>query len=393
MITILFFIVTVLLIIECNSSSNTDISKVNSKSIVPAITTNSTKIKQNKRNSKKSGLCVVSFVNGIYHSEEDWRRISDMLEDIFEEEVRPFYNPSSGWWVKDATSAGFNLVLKPNDLSLARDLAEHLRKLLQELGTKGRVLHIAHSGGAILTYLAAKHHLTAWEKTRIDVLTFGGGRSITHKYFKGRLVNYYARNDPLIIVDQRANRLSKTSSNSTYVEIQDSKHNTTFVFMEGLAKHPITDHSMEGPTYIKALKIEADELKIRIINTEKMIAAERNMVRLLRKQAANVTGQHHFWKNSIDSVFNTTRVTRKSIAKMTGFRGFFSGKYKENKIFNEDEIISMPQSIEINSSVIENSNTTVENQVIPIVSISPSKEFLIECKVKTIDELLFENSR
>lgn len=38
----------------------------------------------------------ISFVNGIYHSEEDWRNITKDLESIFGLEVRPFYNPSSG---------------------------------------------------------------------------------------------------------------------------------------------------------------------------------------------------------------------------------------------------------------------------------------------------------
>ena len=55
--------------------------------------------------------------------------------------------------------------------------------------------------GAIITYLAARYHLTLSERQQIDVITLGGGRSITHKYFKGRIVNYYSSNDPLVIVD------------------------------------------------------------------------------------------------------------------------------------------------------------------------------------------------
>lgn len=38
----------------------------------------------------------ISFVNGIYHSEDDWRNITKDLESTFGLEVRPFYNPSSG---------------------------------------------------------------------------------------------------------------------------------------------------------------------------------------------------------------------------------------------------------------------------------------------------------
>ena len=38
----------------------------------------------------------ISFVNGIFHSEDEWRRITEDLEATFGLEVRPFYNPSSG---------------------------------------------------------------------------------------------------------------------------------------------------------------------------------------------------------------------------------------------------------------------------------------------------------
>lgn len=35
---------------------------------------------------------------------------------------------------------------------------------------KGRVLHIAHSGGALITYLAAQHHLTERYRRRFPAL-------------------------------------------------------------------------------------------------------------------------------------------------------------------------------------------------------------------------------
>lgn len=158
-------------------------------------------------------------------------------------QVRSFYNPSSGWWITDASKAGYHLLRKPaNDtiaqgelvptvvvqlllpvlltfwsllqLSYHRDpclrcsvtfrarnspqvfsanynpplvrclsptvipmptkplapsiphersrvaaLGEHLAQAVEDVG-RGRVLHIAHSGGALITYLAAQHHLT-----------------------------------------------------------------------------------------------------------------------------------------------------------------------------------------------------------------------------------------
>jgi hypothetical protein len=69
----------------------------------------------------------------------------------------------------------------------------------------GRILHIAHSGGAIITYLAAKYHLSSEERSKIDVVTLGAGRSLTRKYFSGKVINYYTRNDPCLLIDQRGN--------------------------------------------------------------------------------------------------------------------------------------------------------------------------------------------
>ena len=208
---------------------------------------------------------VICFVNGIHHSVEDCRVVATRLGEIFGDEVRAFYNPSTGVWLSDVSRAGLELFTKPGDLVIAKGLALHLRKALKDVGTQGRVLHMAHSGGAIMTYLAAKHHLTREETDRIDLVTFGGGRSITRKYFGGgRIVNYYSRNDPLLMVDGRAQTLFKlankisnnhnqnnhnnqnshnvteqskqsSNSNNNYTEVRDLKHNTTFIFLNALA--------------------------------------------------------------------------------------------------------------------------------------------------------------
>lgn len=274
---------------------------------------------------------VITFVNGIYHSIQDWKNISADIQQLFGASVRPFYNPSSGWWVRDATRAGYNLALRPCDLELSRELAEHLRTALQEVEPNGRVLHIAHSGGAILTYLAARHHLSRSEKGRIDIITLGGGKSITRKYFPGRVCNYYSRNDPLAILDNRAAKLMRRTHNRTYAEIRDAKHNTTFVFLAAQANHPIVDHSMLGPTYRYALSLEAaafkDRLAALLAYRVQQLLRERNRLRLLRKRAASLTGWHHFWdRQAYPATTNWIRRVRKFSAKTTGKRGYFSGK-------------------------------------------------------------------
>lgn len=284
---------------------------------------------------------VVSFVNGIYHTEAEWQEICDELKVLFNQpEIRPFYNPSSGFWMRDALGAGYELVRRPNDLLSARKLAAHLRNALKEVGPNGRVLHLAHSGGAILTYLAAKYHLSVAETDRIDVTTFGGGRSITQKYFKGRIVNYYARNDPLVLLDRRAGQLVKRvpglpsdrANITTYppCEVKDRKHNTSFVFLRGVANNPIFDHSMTGPTYLGALKLEAEDFLQRMARLKATEFSEAGVIRKFRKQASELTGMHHFWGDvAIDAEVQFRRA-RKQAASVTGFHGFFSGKRRRH---------------------------------------------------------------
>jgi hypothetical protein len=307
---------------------------------------------------------ITTFVNGIYHSVKDVADIENYLKNTFNTEVRSFYNPSSGSWVMDAYKAGFELVLRPSDLVLARQLAEHLRKALKDVRTDGgRVLHIAHSGGAILTYLAAKYHLTSSETSRIDVITLGGGRSITHKYFKGRVYNYYARNDPVLMVDSRAARLMKKAKNTTYAVVQDAKHNTTFIFLEAIAKDPVFDHAMEGPTYRKALLWEALQYQERLQRLRNHEAREKDVVRQLRKKAANYTGLHHFWDiYTPDALWDSGRVLRKYASNYTNIHGLFSGKYRAlthtDRVVTERGLAGMPDAPSI-AQLLQEANNTV----------------------------------
>lgn len=247
---------------------------------------------------------------------------------------------NSGNWVQDATKAGYDLVVKPNDAETAYSLALHLRNILAEVAPNGRVLHIAHSGGAILTYLAAKYHLNGSETSRIDVITLGPGRSITRKYFQGRLVNYYAKNDPVVILDKRAGQLirrtaqafnwisEKLMRNMSYFSVRDAKHNTSFIFLNAILNNPIQDHSMYGPTYRIALEMEASAFRKRleamVAQSFKQQAHERNLIRKARKTAARITGMHHFWDQL--SMAETLRAVRKYSANITNMHGYFSNK-------------------------------------------------------------------
>lgn len=273
--------------------------------------------KISKMNILPSNLTAITYINGIYHSEEDWTRITHQLSQLFGEEVRPFYNPSSGWWVTDISKAGFHLVGKSKQIYLAKELATHFRSILASLAPQGRILHLAHSGGAILTYLAAKYHLSSVERSRIDVVTFGGGHSLTKKYFPGHLVNYYAQNDPCLVVDPRASKLIKkvTFNGISMIEKRELKHNTSYVFVEALTNNPLFDHSMEGPTYRIALLREAQDYQRRLRQICVLHAKDFTHSRLIRKKFAALTNQHHFFQRLRDKglrIHNKFRIKAQS---------------------------------------------------------------------------------
>jgi hypothetical protein len=328
---------------------------------------------------------AISFVNGIYHSLEECQNISKILGDSFYGlNVHLFYNPTTGSWMKDATRAGFDLVLRSSDIVLAKELSLYFRSIFKELHPNGRIIHFAHSGGAILTYLAAKYHLTPDEISRIDIVTFGAGKSITKKYFHHSQVrNYYAMNDPCTLLDTRCKQLlkryqrnlqkqkkelqkrisSSSSSSSSFsgsnnsspaVIIHEEKHNTSFIFIHSMANHPIVDHSMFGPTYRYAINQESEFLKESLHRLILQDLKEKNKLRKVRKLSAKVTGFHHFWEKLSLSPFNfffhsppkqkekqpseekkqlfvfpfsLLRIMRKSSARVTGFHGYFSRKY------------------------------------------------------------------
>lgn len=117
----------------------------------------------------------------------------------------------------------------------------------------------------------------------------------------------------------------------TYHEMTDDKHNTSFVFIKGIADNPIRDHSLNGPTYQHALYLEAEKLQFRIKQLELQIARNNSKVRYLRKSFSKWTGMSHFWKkvyngsltNSVTNI-DILRSSRKISAKVTGYHHFWA---------------------------------------------------------------------
>jgi len=134
------------------------------------------------------------------------------------------------------------------------------------VGPKGKVIHIAHSQGALITNLAAKN-LTKAEMSQVEVLCFGGAASIHRSNERpfARCVNYYSVNDPLLLVVPGASKALRTgvwgmgsgsSSGSGLASMLDPLTEPEFVFLTPRGNNPIIDHGLLGPTYVDALRWE-----------------------------------------------------------------------------------------------------------------------------------------
>lgn len=152
------------------------------------------------------------------------------------------------------------------------ELVRHLKEAIKKVGPKGRVIHIAHSQGALITSLAVKR-LTKQEMSQMEVICFGGAEAMecSETYPFARCINYYSVNDPLLFVVPSAARAlrsgymgmggikhhrQKTTGASSLAALVDPLAEPEFVFLTPRAGDPIEDHGLFGPTYIDALRWE-----------------------------------------------------------------------------------------------------------------------------------------
>lgn len=121
-----------------------------------------------------------------------------------------------------------------------------MREALAQVGKKGRVVHIAHSQGALITYLASKR-LSLLEMQQIEVIAFGGAAVLQSnvKTPFARCVNYYSVNDPLLLLVPQAVQA-----------LESGFVNDEFCFLAPRVGDPVRDHSLLAPTYAQALQWE-----------------------------------------------------------------------------------------------------------------------------------------
>ena len=195
----------------------------------------------------------LTWVNGIAHLPEHMSDPTLIISTIFGG-VRVDYchNPSSMTsesdylgFMKDGIQASTHVMgrLTPE----VDSLVDHLRYALAQVGKNGRVIHIAHSQGAAITWLAAQR-LKPEECKRIEIITFGGAATIcTSEFPFARCINYYAVNDPILNIVPSAVKALK--SGFSFGEGMQQE----IIFLASRTGDPATDHGLLNPTYLEAL--------------------------------------------------------------------------------------------------------------------------------------------
>jgi len=196
----------------------------------------------------------LTWVNGIAHRPEHMTDPTFVISTAFGNvPVDYCHNPSS--MTSESDYIGFfKDGLQASTHQMGRitpevdNLVIHLRSALKEVGKSGRVIHIAHSQGSVITWLAAKR-LNIEECKRIEIISFGGAATICTSEFPyfARCINYYGVNDPILNVVPSAVKALKSG----------------FAFGGGLGKQKLIVHNGHRPLALDLWALDSDcETKI-----------------------------------------------------------------------------------------------------------------------------------
>ena len=196
----------------------------------------------------------LTWVNGIAHNLEHMELGRAFISHYFGgTPVLYCHNPTAMssdedylGYIGDLTQAGTQKLGRITDEVNA--LVTFLQEAVAAVGPMGKVIHIAHSQGALLTHLASQQ-LTPLQMSRIEVLTFGGAAAIRKTPMTPfcRCINYYSVNDPLLLLVPSAAQALR----SGFVG-----ENEEFCFLLPRIGDPIRDHNLLGATYASALEWE-----------------------------------------------------------------------------------------------------------------------------------------
>ncbi|KAG7373657.1 hypothetical protein IV203_034381 [Nitzschia inconspicua] len=190
----------------------------------------------------------------IGYSEEHMALEAPQLSQLFGGTPIDFYHNPTAMVSDDDVTGYYRDLTQAGTQKLGRitkevdGLVHHLRTALASVGRNGRVIHLAHSQGVLVTALACKQLLPK-EMEQIEVLAFGGAAAIrsTPQTPFARCVNYYSVNDPLLFVVPEAEQALRSG-----LVAMDKE----FCFLAPRKGDPIADHHLLGPTYREALSYE-----------------------------------------------------------------------------------------------------------------------------------------
>jgi len=200
----------------------------------------------------------LTWVNGIGYNDQHMKSDAAQISDIFGTKCWYCLNPTAMandndmiGYLNDLTQAGTQKLGRITEEVTA--LVKHLKEAVAFVGKNGRVIHIAHSQGALITFLAAKQ-LKPTEMSRIEVIAFGGAAALrkTAETPFLRCINYYSLNDPLLWVVPSAEQALRSGL------VADSE----FVFLAPRLGDPIQDHHLLAPTYRQALSWEGQRYRV-----------------------------------------------------------------------------------------------------------------------------------
>lgn len=200
---------------------------------------------------KKTRLTWVNGIAyGLHHMEAEKHNISKFFGG---KAVEYCHNPTSmsndddlfGYYT-DLTQAGTQKLGRMT--AEVNMLVDHLRAAIAKVGKRGKVIHIAHSQGALLTALASKL-LTPLEMNQLEIIAFGGAAALrkTPQTPFHRVMNYYSVNDPLLLVVPVAAQALRSGI------VGDDEE---FCFLAPRIGDPARDHALLAPTYAQALAWE-----------------------------------------------------------------------------------------------------------------------------------------
>ena len=204
----------------------------------------------------------LTWVNGIGHNLEHMNLPTSVISKLFGGVEPEFcHNPTAMTsesdyvgYLGDLTQAGTQ---KLGRITAEVDaLVGHLKAALSRVGERGRIVHIAHSQGALITSLAARR-LERSELRRIEVIVFGGAAALRRCVETpfARCVNYYSVNDPLLALVPSAEKALRSGFLGVCSRGLPSDE-PEFVFLTPRGGDPILDHGLMGPTYLQALEWE-----------------------------------------------------------------------------------------------------------------------------------------